>query len=125
MCKNLPSIAVHIRYAKFPTKPSLKKPQIQGYVSIINAPHQDPSFLQKNPFGLTPLLEDKTCDPPLIMYESRAIVRYLASVHGQGKLLPSKDDNRAVAKFEQAASVEVTTFDVVANRLVFELYFKG
>jgi hypothetical protein len=38
--------------------------------------------------------------------------------------LPHPGDIAALAQFEQAASIEVTTFDPVANRLVFEEIFK-
>ncbi|KGO72925.1 Glutathione S-transferase, N-terminal [Penicillium italicum] len=77
-----------------------------------------------NPFGALPCLKDSSFDPPLVLYESRAIVRYLALRYGQGTLMPNPSDIRAAALFEQAASTELTAFDPVANRLVFEQFFK-
>jgi hypothetical protein len=39
--------------------------------------------------------------------------------------VPDTTDLQAVARFEQAASIEVTGFDPLANRLVFERTFKA
>jgi glutathione S-transferase len=60
----------------------------------------------------------------LILSESRAIVQYLATGYGNGKLMPNPLDIRATARFEQAASIELTAFDVHAHRLVLEEHFK-
>jgi len=59
-----------------------------------------------------------------VLYESRAMARFLAIKHGRGRLIPDYGDICAVAQFEQAASIELTSFDAVANRLVFEAFFK-
>lgn len=85
---------------------------------------QSAEFLKMNPFGALPCLKDSSFDPPLVLYESRAIVRYLALQYGPGRLMPTPSDVRATALFEQAASIELTSFDPVANRLVFEEFFK-
>ncbi|KAJ5455715.1 glutathione S-transferase [Penicillium daleae] len=86
--------------------------------------HKSAEFLKMNPFGALPCLKDSSFDPPLVLYESRAIVRYLALQYGPGRLMPTPSDVRATALFEQAASIELTSFDPVANRLVFEECFK-
>ncbi len=52
------------------------------------------------------------------------MARFLAIKHGRGRLIPDYGDICAVAQFEQAASIELTSFDAVANRLVFEAFFK-
>jgi glutathione S-transferase len=39
-------------------------------------------------------------------------------------LIPKLEDLRGMARFEEAASLEVTGFDPVANKLVLEQYFK-
>jgi hypothetical protein len=45
---------------------------------------------------------------------------YLAALTNDGtKLMPDVTNARAVALFEQAASIEVTAFDPIDNRLVF------
>jgi glutathione S-transferase len=44
----------------------------------------EPNYLTLNPNGRVPTIDDNG----FIMYESNAIVRYLASTYGDGKLLP-------------------------------------
>ena len=78
--------------------------------------------MELNPWGAVPCLRDTTLTPPLILYESRAIARYLAVRYGNGQLIPM--GVREMALFEQAASVELATFDPVANRLAFEEVFR-
>ena len=75
-----------------------------------------------------PFIRDESYDPPLMFAESRAIARYLARAYGSNdssvSLLPDPNDVLAIAKFEEAASIELTSFDAVANQLVFEELFK-
>lgn len=63
-----------------------------------------------------------------MLAESRAIARYLAHAYGSNdtlvSLLPDSNDVVAIAKFEEAASIELTSFDAAANQLVFEELFK-
>jgi glutathione S-transferase len=63
-----------------------------------------------------------------MLTESRAIARYLAHAYGSNdasaSLLPDPNDVVAIAKFEEAASIELTSFDAAANQLVFEELFK-
>ncbi|KAG6884277.1 hypothetical protein C0993_012559, partial [Termitomyces sp. T159_Od127] len=63
-------------------------------------------------------------DDGFIIYESRAICRYLADKFpNQGpKLMPTDPKKKAI--FEQAASVEITNFDTYASRAVAEMVFK-
>ncbi|KAF5562713.1 glutathione S-transferase [Fusarium napiforme] len=94
-------------------------------VDIIKREQQKPEFLEINPFGAVPCLQDHSHDPALVLTESRAIARYLADRYGglDNKLIP--DGEVAKAKFEEAASIELTSFDAVANPLAFEAYFKS
>ncbi|MBL8516026.1 MAG: glutathione S-transferase family protein [Betaproteobacteria bacterium] len=56
--------------------------------------HNDtPEYLAKNPNGLIPLIEDDG----FALWESNAIVRYLAAKHGLGTLCPSDAQERASA----------------------------
>ncbi|KAI7770848.1 hypothetical protein LZL87_004635 [Fusarium oxysporum] len=93
-------------------------------VDIIKREQQKPEFLEINPFGAVPCLQDHSHDPLLVLTESRAIARYLADRYGgpDDKLIPDGDVEKA--KFEEAASIELTSFDAVANPLAFEAYFK-
>jgi len=64
-------------------------------------------------------------DDGFILYESRAIVRYLIKKYpnqGTTGLIPT--DPKEVALFEQAASVEVSNFDAYAAPLAYEKVFK-
>jgi glutathione S-transferase len=83
-----------------------------------------------NPFHAIPVLVDASISSPFVLRESRAICRYLALLHSSHAdtstrtLIPKLEDLRAIARFEEAASLEVTGFDPVANKLVLEQYFK-
>ena len=64
-------------------------------------------------------------DDDFVVYESRAICRYLAlKYEKQRKLVPSPFDHQAYGLFEQGASIEVTNFDPYASGAVFEIMFK-
>lgn len=52
----------------------------------------DPAYLAMNPNGLVPVLRDGT----LVLWESHAIVRYLAAQYADGLLFPSRPEERAV-----------------------------
>jgi glutathione S-transferase len=60
------------------------------------------------------------------LYESRAIARYIATKYAaQGtQLIPSTDDLRAYALYDQASSVEMADFDKFAIDILRELVFK-
>ncbi|KAG6884276.1 hypothetical protein C0993_012558 [Termitomyces sp. T159_Od127] len=66
----------------------------------------------------------RTDDDGFILYESRAICRYLEDkFQNQGpQLIPTDLKKKAI--FEQAASVEVTYFDTFAKKAVDEKIFK-
>jgi glutathione S-transferase len=82
--------------------------------------HKKPEFLAKQPFGQVPYLDDDG----FTVFESRAIARYIAAKFAdQGTpLIPT--NLQAIAKFEQAASIETSNFDAYASRAVFEGVFK-
>ena len=63
-------------------------------------------------------------DDGFILYESRAITRYLATKYAnQGtKLIPT--DLKDWALYEQAASTEVSNFDPSVSGVVFEKVWK-
>ncbi|KAF6755336.1 glutathione S-transferase [Ephemerocybe angulata] len=91
-------------------------------VDLFKGESKTPEYLQKQPFGQVPYIDDDG----FTLYESRAIARYIAEKYaakGTPNLLPIADV-RARARFEQAASVEVADFDAFAGRAVFEMVFK-
>jgi glutathione S-transferase len=55
--------------------------------------NREPAYLGLNPNGLVPTLQDGD----LVLWESNTIVRYLASLHGQGTLEPADPKVRAQA----------------------------
>ncbi|KAF5332363.1 hypothetical protein D9758_016954 [Tetrapyrgos nigripes] len=90
-------------------------------VDLSKGEHKAPSYLEKQPFGQVPYIDDDG----LILYESRAICRYLEEKYGQGqgqRLIPT--DPKKKALFEQAASVEMANFDPYAGRAAYEAVIK-
>ncbi|KZP17632.1 glutathione S-transferase-like protein [Athelia psychrophila] len=82
--------------------------------------HKTAEYLEKQPFGQVPYINDDG----FVLYESRAIGRYLAAKYpSKGPaLLPTEP--AANALFEQAASVEQSNFDPSASGIVAEKIFK-
>jgi glutathione S-transferase len=56
--------------------------------------NREPAYLAKNPNGLVPTLEE---DDGFVLWESNAIVRYLAAKHRAGVLEPADPHARACA----------------------------
>ncbi|KAG6825609.1 hypothetical protein H0H93_000478, partial [Arthromyces matolae] len=85
-------------------------------VDLSKGEHKSPAFIEKQPFG-----QD---DDGFIVYESRAMCRYIAAKYANKgtKLLPTEP--KAYALFEQAASVEQSNFDAFASAAVYENVFK-
>jgi glutathione S-transferase len=79
-----------------------------------------PSFTAVQPFGQVPYIDDDG----FVLYESRAIARYLIKKYpNQGTpLIPT--DPKAEALFEQAESIEVFNFTAFVSGIVVEKVFK-
>ncbi|KIK92775.1 hypothetical protein PAXRUDRAFT_146590 [Paxillus rubicundulus Ve08.2h10] len=91
-------------------------------VDLTKGEHKRPDYKAKQPFGQIPYIDDDG----FILYESRAIARYLIKKYpakGTQGLIPS--DPQAEALFEQAASVEVSNFNTFAAGVVAEKVFKA
>ena len=83
--------------------------------------HEHHDTAPVHPFGQLPYIDDDG----LVLFESRAICRYLALKHGGvGTLIPDTADLVATARFEQAASVELCNFEPYASGLAHENIFK-
>ncbi|KAJ7175030.1 glutathione S-transferase [Mycena crocata] len=87
-------------------------------VDVVNGENKSPAYLEKQPFGQIPYIDDDG----FILYETRAICRYIAAKYPSSGLIPT--DPKANALFEQAAAVELTNFDPSASKAGFELYMQ-
>jgi len=89
-------------------------------VDLRKGEHKHPKYVANQPFGQIPYIDDDG----FILYESRAICRYLATKYAdQGTpLIPS--GIKETALFEQAASTEFSNFDPFASKAVVERVFK-
>jgi len=86
--------------------------------------HKSEAYLKVQPFGLVPYINDDG----FILYESRAIARYIASKYRGNVSTPLFPDVARnlpeYAKFEQAASVEAASWDQYAAVVATELVYK-
>ncbi|KAF7346806.1 Glutathione S-transferase [Mycena sanguinolenta] len=82
--------------------------------------HKTPEYMAMQPFGLVPVIDDDG----FILYESRAICRYIADKYpNQGTdFLPKSLKERALV--EQAASIEYSTFYPAIYPVMKELFGK-
>jgi len=72
----------------------------------------EPDYRRKNPNGLVPTLEE---DDGFVLWESNAIVRYLADQHGRGTLQPT--DARQRARADSWMDWTTTTLEPSVNGL--------
>ncbi|KAJ6588591.1 thioredoxin-like protein [Mycena capillaripes] len=87
------------------------------------AEHKQPEWLQFQPFALMPYIEDDG----FILYESRAIARYLVAAYPENgpALIPAAGAGvKAHALFEQAVSVEGFVFDPTVTGILVERLLK-
>ena len=79
---------------------------------------REAAYLQRNPNGLVPLMEDD--DTGLVLWESNAIVRYLCARHSAGKLYPEELPARFVA--EQWMDWQQTTLNPAGSPAFKQLF---
>ncbi|KAK7042922.1 hypothetical protein VNI00_008658 [Paramarasmius palmivorus] len=91
-------------------------------IDLAKGEHKAPDFVKNQPFGQVPYIDDDG----FILYESRAICRYLAAKYADKgpKLIPDASDLKATYLFEQAIFIEVSNFDAFAATAVYENVFK-
>jgi len=89
-------------------------------VDLSTRKNKTEAFLAIQPFGQVPYIDDDG----FILYESRAIARYLEEKYpNQGtKLIPTDPKKRAL--FDQAASIEAFSFDFYSTPLMYEAFVK-
>ena len=93
-------------------------------IDMPNDEHKTPEYLAHQPFGQVPYLKDGD----FVLYESRAIGRYIASKYaaqGTPLLLPDPTDLQKTALVEQAISVEQSHFNPPSTSLIREHVLKG
>ncbi|CAE6460961.1 unnamed protein product, partial [Rhizoctonia solani] len=91
-------------------------------IDFLAKEHKSPEYIAtKQPFGAIPVLVDEDGTQ---LFESRAICRYLVAKYGKDSgLVPSQSDLKAYGLFEQAASIEYSSFDPYAAPLTSERIF--
>ncbi|KAJ7067551.1 thioredoxin-like protein [Mycena amicta] len=89
-------------------------------IDLAGGENKSPAYLEKQPFGQVPYIDDDG----FILFESRAICRYIAEKYpDQGtKLIPTEAKAKAI--FEQGASIELTDFDPLAYSAAAEMLLK-
>ncbi|KII85157.1 hypothetical protein PLICRDRAFT_45303 [Plicaturopsis crispa FD-325 SS-3] len=90
-------------------------------VNMAKGEHKSPEHLAYQPFGQIPYLDDDG----FILYESRAITRYIAEKYasqGTQGLIPT--DLKAKALFEQAVSTELCDFNPPTEGIFYETVVK-
>ncbi|TRM64614.1 thioredoxin-like protein [Schizophyllum amplum] len=89
-------------------------------VDLPKGDHKKPEYLAKQPFGQVPYLDDDG----FIVYESRAICRYLCDKFPQQGTSLVPTGLKAKAMFEQAVSIEGSNFDPLVSGAAAEKVFK-
>jgi glutathione S-transferase len=87
-------------------------------VDLIQGEQRAPGFLAKNPNGRVPVLEDGD----LVLWESNAILAYLAAKHGAGSLLPTEPRERA--EVDRWLSWQVAHLSPSVSKVAFERIVK-
>ncbi len=86
-------------------------------VELAKGEHKQPAHVAFQPFGQVPVL----VDGDFVLYESRAIIRYLDEVLPGTALTPK--DPKARARMEQWMSVETSNFTPHAMKIVYQTVF--
>jgi len=89
-------------------------------VDLYKGEHKSAEHLKKQPFGQIPYIDDDG----FILFESRAICRYIAAKYPDQGVALIPTEPKANALFEQAASIEATSFDPYVSKAVYEKVFK-
>ena len=98
-------------------------PFILQPIDLAGKHHKSPQHLERQPFGQVPYLEDGG----FFLFESRAMGKYLATKYagkGTQDLVPDFSNLQAVAKFDQASSIEAFDFEGIIFPFVVEWFTK-
>lgn len=83
-------------------------------VDLAGGAHKQPDFLAMNPFGQVPVLEDGET----VLYDSNAILVYLASRYGDGNWLPTDPEQAARVQQWLSLAAGPIAYGPAAARLV-------
>jgi len=97
----------------------LQVPVEEKFVNLLTGEHKKPEFVAKHPLGEVPLWEGAD---NLVVFESRAITRYLAVL--KGHFLPIADPAK-YAVVESWINVEQSNFQVNAGGIAWETFYKN
>jgi len=86
-------------------------------IDLATGAHKSPSHLERHPFGRVPVLEDDG----FVLYEVRAIARYLATKYPSAGLIPT--DQKDQALMDQWMSVDACYFTPAAYDVVVQIVF--
>ncbi|KAF9024636.1 glutathione S-transferase [Hymenopellis radicata] len=90
-------------------------------VDLATGEHKTAVFKAIQPFAEVPYIDDDG----FILYESRAICRYLEEKYrGQGTELAPHDDLNEIALYEQACSIELCNWDPFAGEAAYEVLIR-
>jgi glutathione S-transferase len=91
-------------------------------VDYLAKEHKGPAYLANQPFGQMPYIDDDG----FILFESRAICKYIAQKYRNSgtPLIPDEKDLKATALFEQASSVEQNNFNAFVVGIIEERFGK-
>lgn len=87
-------------------------------VDIMKGAQKSEEHLARHPFGVVPAFED---DDGFVLYESRAIIRYLDGKLSGAALTPKNPQDQA--RMEQWISVEQSYFSPPAMKAILEVFF--
>ncbi|KAJ6137863.1 hypothetical protein N7471_004349 [Penicillium samsonianum] len=89
-------------------------------IDIAKGDQKSEEYKKLQPFGKVPALDDDG----FLMFESRAICKYLAKKYPSGKKLIPEGDDEAYGRFEQACSIEQSYFAAASETIGTELMIK-
>ncbi|KAL8807196.1 MAG: hypothetical protein Q9182_000878 [Xanthomendoza sp. 2 TL-2023] len=89
-------------------------------VDIAKGDQKTEAYKKLQPFGKVPALEDDG----FLIFESRAICKYLARKYASGTQMMPGGDDKAFGLFEQACSVEQSYFAAASETIGTELIIK-
>jgi glutathione S-transferase len=93
------------------------------HIDFFSRQQKSPAYLANQPFGQFPYIDDDG----FILFESRAICRYIAEKYRDSgtPLVPDTKDLKATALYEQASSIEQNNFEPFATSIVAETFVKS